>query len=86
MTNCLKINKKQNWVDHLLQQNHITSTKQYNEKRMKKIERKLSKNIQLLKRAKLQRAIAEIITNSNKTWKNLKREKYIVPKSYFQNN
>jgi hypothetical protein len=35
MTNCLKINKRQNWVDHLLQQNHLTSTKQYNEKRMK---------------------------------------------------
>ncbi len=41
MTNCLKINKRQNWVDHLPQQNHLTSTKQYNEKRMKKIERKL---------------------------------------------
>jgi hypothetical protein len=41
--------------------------KQYNEKRMKKIERKLPKNIQLLKRAKIQRAIAEIITNPNET-------------------
>jgi hypothetical protein len=73
-------------VDHLLQQNHLTLTKQYNEKQMKKIERKLPKNIQLLKRAELQRAIAEIITNPNKTWKNLKREKNMVPKSYFQNN
>jgi hypothetical protein len=53
---------------------------------MKKNERKLPKNIQLLKRAELQRAIAEIITNPNKTWKNLKRERYMVPKSYFQNN
>jgi hypothetical protein len=86
MTNCLKINKRQNWVDHLLQQNHHTSTKQYNEKWMKKIERKLPKNIQLLKRAELQRVIVEIITNPNKTWKNLKRERYMVPKSYSQNN
>jgi hypothetical protein len=86
MTNCLKINKRQNWVDHLLQQNHLTSTKQYTEKQMKKVERKLPKNIQLLKQAKLQRAISEIITNPNKTWMNLKREKYMVPKSYFQNN
>jgi hypothetical protein len=54
-------------VDHLLQQKHLTSTKQYNEMRMKKIERKLPKNIQLLKRAELQRAITEIITNPNKT-------------------
>jgi hypothetical protein len=55
MTNYLKINKRQNWVDHLLQQNHLTSTKQYNEKQVKKIERKLPKNIQLLKRAELQK-------------------------------
>jgi hypothetical protein len=86
MTNCLKINKRQNWVDHPLQLNHLTSTKQYNEKRMKKIERKLPKNIQLLKKAELQRAIAEIITNLNKTWKNLKKERNMVQKSYFQNN
>jgi hypothetical protein len=85
MTNCLKINKRQNWVHHLLQQSHLTSTKQYNEKRMKKNERKLPKNIQLLKKAKLQRAIAEMITNPNETWKDLKRERYMVPKSYFQN-
>ncbi len=73
------------WIN-LPQQNHLTSTKQYNEKWMKKIERKLPKNIQLLKRVELQRAIAEIITNPNKTWKNLKRERYMVPKSYFQIN
>jgi hypothetical protein len=51
ITNCLKINKKQHWVDHLLQQNHLTSTKQYNEKRMRKIKQKLPKNIKLLKTA-----------------------------------
>jgi hypothetical protein len=34
----------------------------------------------------LQTAIATIITNPNETWKNLKREKYMAPKSYFQNN
>jgi hypothetical protein len=60
-------------VDHLLQQNHLTSTKQYNEKRMRKIKQKLPKNINLLKTAELERAIAEIITNPNKTWKNIKK-------------
>ncbi len=39
MTNCLKINKRQIWVDHLPQQNHLTSMEQYNEKQMKKIEK-----------------------------------------------
>jgi hypothetical protein len=53
---------------------------------MKKMERKLPKNIQLLKQVELQRAISEIITNPNETWMNLKGERYMVPKSYFQNN
>jgi hypothetical protein len=53
---------------------------------MKKIKRKLPKNIQLLKQVELQRLIAEIITNPNKTWKNLKRERNMGSKSYFQNN
>ncbi len=53
---------------------------------MKKIQRKLPKNIKLLKIAELQRAIAERFTNPNEAWKNVKRERYLVPKSYFQNN
>jgi hypothetical protein len=50
MTNCLKFDKEQKWVDHLVEQNCITLSKQYNEKRMKKIERKLPKNIKQMKR------------------------------------
>jgi hypothetical protein len=53
---------------------------------MKKIERKLPKNIKPFKLVEIQRATTEIITNPNETWKNLKRERYMVPKSYFQNN
>jgi hypothetical protein len=53
---------------------------------MRKIEQKLPKNIKLLKTAELERAIAEKNTNPNKTWKNIKKERYMVPKSYFQNN
>jgi hypothetical protein len=37
MTNCLKFDKRQKWVNHLFEQNRITSLKQYNEKRMKKL-------------------------------------------------
>jgi hypothetical protein len=86
MTDCLKINKRQNWVDHLPKQNYLISTTQYSERLMKKIKTKIPKNIQVLKRVELQIAIAEIITNPNQTWKNIKRERYMVPKSYFQNN
>jgi hypothetical protein len=45
----LKFNKRQNWVDHLLQQHHLTSTEQYNEKWIKKLEKKLPTNVKLLK-------------------------------------
>jgi hypothetical protein len=61
-------------------------SKQYNEKWIKQIGRKLPKNIKQMKKVDLQTVIATIITYPNKKWKNLKREKYIVPKSYFQNN
>jgi hypothetical protein len=53
---------------------------------MRKNEGKLFKNIEQMKRVELQPAIATIITNPNKKLKKLKREKYMVPKSYFQNN
>jgi hypothetical protein len=42
MTNCLKFDKRQKWVDHLFEQNCITLLKQYNEKRMKKNQKKTS--------------------------------------------
>ncbi len=70
----------------LFKQNCITTSKQYKAKRMRKIEGKLLKNIERMKRVELQPAIATIITNLNEKWKKLKREKYMVPKSYFQNN
>jgi len=84
MTNCLKVNKRQEWVDYLIERHRITSKNQYNEKKLDKIEKKLPKNIKRMKRVNLQTAIATIITNPNETWKNLKREKYMVPRSYFQ--
>jgi hypothetical protein len=33
MTNCLKVNKRQKWVDHLFEQHCISTLKQYNEKK-----------------------------------------------------
>jgi hypothetical protein len=86
MTNCLKFDKRQKWVDILFEQNCITLSKQYNEKQMKKNERKLPNHLKQMKKVDLQTAIATIVTYPNKKWKNLKREKYMLPKSYFQNN
>ncbi len=86
MTNCLKVEKRQKWVDHIFERNRITTPKQYKAKQMTKTERKLVKNIEQIKRVELQPAIASIITNPNKKWKKLKRDKYMVPRSYFQNN
>ncbi len=40
---------------------------------MKTIKQKLPKNIKLLKTAELESAIAEIITNPNETWRNIKK-------------
>jgi hypothetical protein len=52
----------------------------------KKIERKMPIKIKQLKQMELKQVIAEIIMNPNKTWKKLKRKKYMAEKSYFQNN
>jgi hypothetical protein len=75
MTNCLKVEKRQKWVDHLFEQSLITTSKQYKAKQMTKIERKLVKNIEQIERVELQPAIASIITNPNKKWKKLKGDK-----------
>ncbi len=34
----------------------------------------------------LQKEIATMITNPNETWKRIRGEKYMVPRSYFQND
>jgi hypothetical protein len=44
ITNCLKINKRQEWVNHLLEQSQLISSGQYSERRVNKIEKKMPKN------------------------------------------
>jgi hypothetical protein len=46
MTNCLKVDKRQKWMDHLFERNHVTTSQQYQRKWMKKIKKKIPKNIQ----------------------------------------
>jgi hypothetical protein len=39
ITNCLKINKRQEWVNHLLEQSELTSFGQYSERQVNKIKK-----------------------------------------------
>jgi hypothetical protein len=82
MTNCLKVDKRQKWVDHLFERNHVTTSQQYQRKQMQKNKKKIPKNIQQMKDLDLQKAIATMITDPNKTWKRIRGEKYMVPRSY----
>ncbi len=43
-TNCLKINKKQEWVNHLLEQSQLTSSGRYSERQVIKSRKKCPKN------------------------------------------
>jgi len=83
MINCLKVDQRQQWIDHLFERNRITTTKQYNPKQMQKIECNLPKKIECLTKMDLQNAITTMITKPNKSWNKLRRKKYLVPKSYF---
>jgi len=75
---------KSGWITYL---NKVALPLRINTiQKIKKIERGLPKKIKRTKKVDSQTAIATIITNPNETRKNLKREKYMVPKSYFQNN
>jgi hypothetical protein len=58
MTNCLKVDKRQKWVEHLIEQNHVTTSQQYQRKQMKKIIKKIPKNIQQMEDLDLHKAIA----------------------------
>jgi hypothetical protein len=86
MTNCLKVDKRQKWVEHLFERNHVTTSQQYQRKGMKNIKKKIPKNIQQMEDLDLQKAIATMITDPNETWKRIRGEKYMVPRSYFQDD
>ena len=86
MTNCLKVDKRQQWVKHLFEQNHVTASQEYRRKRMKRIKKKIPIYIEQMGDLDLQTAISTMITEPNETWKKIRGEKYMVPRSYFQNN
>jgi hypothetical protein len=83
IANCLKINKRQEWVNHLLKQSQLTSSGRYSERRVNKIEKKMPKKLSI-GTCGFKASNHRNNHKSNKNWKKLKREKYITEKSYFQ--
>ena len=62
----------------------LMSSGRYNMKWIKKIKKKMPNRLKQLEQVNLNQAIAEIITNPNQKWKNLKREKYMTDRNYIQ--
>ena len=83
ITDCLKIKKRQKWIEHLQKQKKITSTERYSKKRLKQIEKKIHKKIRQIEQSDLNTSIVDIITNPNKNWRKLKQQKYTTEKSFF---
>ena len=83
ITDCLKIKKRQKWIEHLHKQQKITSTERYGRKRLKKIEKKIHKKIPQIEQSDLNMSIVDIITNPNENWRKLKHQKYTTEKSFF---
>jgi hypothetical protein len=82
--NCLKIEKRDNWVKYLTQQRKNTSSEQYNKKKLKKIKKRIKKviageEIQI----NVMQFITSIIIFPNKRWKELKSKDYLTTRSYF---
>jgi hypothetical protein len=83
ITNCLKNQQKTKMSESPPWTKSINLIRMIRERPVNKIERKMPKQISLLEHVHLKQSIAEIITNPNKNWKKLKREKYMTEKSYF---
>ena len=62
----------------------LMSSGRYSKKRIKKIKKKTPNKLTRLEQVNLNQAIAEIITNPNQKWKNLKREKYMTDRNYIK--
>jgi hypothetical protein len=82
--NCLKIEKRDNWVTYLREQCKITSSEQYNKTKLNKKNKKNKKfnageEIQI----DVMQSITNIITYPNKQWKELSSKDYLTTQSYF---
>ena len=82
--NCLKIEKRENWVNYLTEQCKNTSSQQYNKRRLKKIKKKIKPSItgEEMYTDVLQ-SITNIIIHPSKQWKKLRSIDYLTTQSYF---
>ncbi len=82
--NCLKIKKRENWVNYLTGQCKNTSSQQCNKKKLKKIKKKNKKVIsgEEIQTDVLQ-SVMNIIINPSKQWKELRPKHYLMTQSYF---
>jgi hypothetical protein len=82
--NCLKIEKRDNWVKYLTQQCKNTLSEQYNKKKLKKIKKRTKKVIAEEEiQINVMQSIRNIIIFPNKRWKELKPKDYLTTRSYF---
>jgi hypothetical protein len=81
--NCLKIKKRENWVNYFTEQCKNTSSQQYNKKKLKKIKKKIKKVIteEEIQTDVLQ-SITNIIINPSKQWEELRSKDYLTTQSY----
>lgn len=75
--NCVLINKRDNWVNYLTQQEQRTKKKKYTKSDFHKLKKKRFTQNQVLC------GIANIVTAPNKEWLILKRNKYTLAKTFF---
>ncbi len=82
--NCLKIEKRENWVNYLTEQCKNTSSQQYNKKKLKKMKKKIKK---VIAREEIQtdvlQSITNIIINPSKKRKKLRSKDYLMTQSFF---
>ncbi len=82
--NCLKIKKRENWVNYLTEQCENTSSQQYNKKKLKKIKKKIKKVITGEEiRTDVLQSITNIIINPSKKWKELRLKDYLLTQTFF---
>lgn len=75
--NCVLIDKRDNWVNYLTQQQQKTKKNKYTSSDFHKLKKKRFTQNQVLC------GIANIITDPNKDWLFLKRNKYTLAKTFF---
>jgi hypothetical protein len=82
--NCLKIKKRETWVNYLTEQCKNTSSQQYNKKKLKKIKKKMKNVIAGEEiRTDVLQSITNIIINPSKKWKELRSKDYLMTQTFF---